>query len=538
MATALTIGITIISLFFCARTVLGPIAAPGGAIFSLLVMILLAKIAGELVLLFASGLSKLLGTEIRIPGLLGMMAVGIALKNVPYNFGQFGRAECLANHTKGTFVDSLHDFSINSTEFTNSLMGFEVHPDDLKNLEIHVRPKPGMMENIDNHYKQKYGEERYIYVGNDTEEYDYPGEGRNATESQNHGHSGDHNARRRRRDDHGAAPAAPVDPCKKRFIGHEMDPVINRTLRSICLTVILMMAGLELDPPKLWKLKWIVLRTTFIPCVAEALAAATYCHFLLGWPFKAGLCFGFLLCGVSPAVIIPSLVNLAQRGFGVKKGISTLVIATCSADDLVALGGFGIFLALTFNPDAPILELAFHGPVEVIMGVVFGVGWGYMAQWVPNQHHENMVFFRFLILFSGGLVALFGAHLIHYDGAGGLACVIMSFVAGIQWRKEGWGDHNPVMNIFNKMWIVLAPVIFSLIGSNIQADKIDGAATGMGALVIFLSMLSRAVATYFSAMFGGLNTKEKLFMSITWIPKATVQAALGKSPLLFIYVLT
>ena len=78
-----------------------------------------------------------------------------------------------------------------------------------------------------------------------------------------------------------------------------------------------------------------------------------------------------------------------------------------------------------------------------------------------------------IFFLGGGLIALFGAHLIHYDGAGGLATIIMAFVAGMQWRKEGWGDHNPVTKTFKRMWIILEPVIFALIGTAIQIDKID-----------------------------------------------------------------
>ena len=287
------------------------------------------------------------------------------------------------------------------------------------------------------------------------------------------------------------------------------------------------MAGLELDPPQLWRLKWIVLRTTFIPCIVEAFAAALFCYLILGFPFLPGLCFGFVLCGVSPAVIIPGLVNLSQRGYGVKKGIPTLVIATCSADDLVAIGGFGIAAGITFNPDASISDLASHGPLEVLMGIAFGIFWGYICQWFPSKLNSNYVFFRWIILSAGGLFALFGAHMIHYDGAGGLACVIMAFVASIQWRREGWGDHNPVTDIYNKVWIILSPVIFSLIGTNINAEKMDGATVGLGVAVLFCCFVTRSFFTYWSAVCGGLDTKEKLFLSISWLPKATVQAALG-----------
>ena len=69
-------------------------------------------------------------------------------------------------------------------------------------------------------------------------------------------------------------------------------------------------------------------------------------------------------------------------------------------------------------------------------------------------------------------MALFGAHLVHYDGAGGLAVVTMSFVAGAQWGREGWADHNPVFRIFSKIWIIFEPILFALIGTEIRVDTI------------------------------------------------------------------
>ena len=136
-------------------------------------------------------------------------------------------------------------------------------------------------------------------------------------------------------------------------------------------------------------------------------------------------------------------------------------------------------------------------------------------------------YFRWLILFGGGLIALFGAHLIHYDGAGGLATIIMAFVASMQWRKEGWGDHNPVSKTFQRMWIILQPVIFALIGTEIQIDKINLETLGYSILVLMLALVVRMVGTYIAVLGAGLNTKEKIFMAFAWLPKATVQAALG-----------
>merc|ERR1712117_938245 len=280
-----------------------------------------------------------------------------------------------------------------------------------------------------------------------------------------------------------------VDDCHPKYIGHDLDPAISRTLRSICLAVILLMAGLELDPVALMKLSAMVVRPTFIPCFVEAIMVAILSNLLLGLPWTVGFMLGFILAAVSPAVIIPSLMSLSGRGYGLEKGIPTLVIAACAADDVVAISGFGIFLGVTFSKGKPLWQLILHGPIEVIIGVSFGVFWGILAQWIPNKDHHHVAFFRWLILLGGGLIALFGAHLIHYDGAGGLAAIIMAFVAGMEWRKEGWGDHNPVTKTFHRMWIILEPVIFALIGTEIQIHKINPAKLGLSIVVLLIALV-------------------------------------------------
>merc|ERR1712200_178839 len=231
-----------------------------------------------------------------------------------------------------------------------------------------------------------------------------------------------------------------------------------------------------------------------------ATAVAVFSVLLLEFTWPIGFMLGFVLAAVSPAVIIPSLMNLSERGYGVAKGIPTLVIAACSADDVVAISGFGIFFGLTFNASAPVWKLALHGPIEVLIGLVFGVFWGILAQWIPNKEHRHVEFFRWLVLLGGGLIALFGAHLIHYDGAGGLATIILAFVAGMQWRKEGWGDNNPVTKTFQRMWIILQPVIFALIGTEIQVDKINPNTLGYSILVLVIALVIRMIGTYAAVM--------------------------------------
>merc|ERR1719462_987127 len=211
-----------------------------------------------------------------------MLLVGIVLKNVPYNFGQFGRAECIGNR---------------SVEFGEHVGAFDIHS-DAAGL---AGPAAAALS----------AAEHAIH--------------RRSVGGGGSGHD----------DGHDDADVV-IDPCVKRYIGHDLDPLISRTLRSICLTVILLMAGLELDPVALWNLSGMVVRATFIPCFVEAIMVAILSNVILGFPWSVGFMLGFVLAAVSPAVSIPRLV-----------------IAACSADDVVAISGFGIFLGITFNADAP-----------------------------------------------------------------------------------------------------------------------------------------------------------------------------------------
>jgi len=55
------------------------------------------------------------------------------------------------------------------------------------------------------------------------------------------------------------------------------------------------------------------------------------------------------LSAVSPAVVVPSMLSLTERGYGVDQGVPTLVIAASSIDDVIAITGFGVVLGMTFS---------------------------------------------------------------------------------------------------------------------------------------------------------------------------------------------
>lgn len=59
--------------------------------------------------------------------------------------------------------------------------------------------------------------------------------------------------------------------------------------------------------------------------------------------------FRFVLGAVSPAVVVPSMLVLQAGGYGVDKGVPTLLMAAGSFDDILAITGFNTCLGIAFS---------------------------------------------------------------------------------------------------------------------------------------------------------------------------------------------
>ena len=98
-----------------------------------------------------------------------------------------------------------------------------------------------------------------------------------------------------------------------------------------------------------------VIRLAFTPCLVETIIVGISSRILFKYgldyefPWLWGFLLGFVLAAVSPAVVVPSLLELQDKGYGVAKGIPTLVIAAASVDDVLAISGFSILLGLAFQ---------------------------------------------------------------------------------------------------------------------------------------------------------------------------------------------
>ncbi|CAG4973967.1 unnamed protein product [Parnassius apollo] len=306
---------------------------------------------------------------------------------------------------------------------------------------------------------------------------------------------------------------------------------LNQDLRKIALVIILTRAGLGLNAAVLKKHYTAVLQLGLLPWLVECIAIAITSHYLLSLPWIWSFLLGSMIASVSPAVVVPCLFRLRDVGYGVAKGIPTLLLAAAAIDDSISVAVFAIILNAMFSTGSATYNIIV-GPLSIIAGVLFGSLWGVITSVIPEKGDIYVVPLRFLALFLGALFALFISNLIGWSGAGPLAIVSSGFVAAYFWEQQGWAiNKNPVSNIFRIMWIFFEPILFAFTGAQITINALDPEVIKMGAICLLSCLVLRMIATFFVSFGCGLNKKEKLFIGVTWLAKATVQAALGPAAL-------
>uniref|UniRef100_A0A1A7WWZ9 Cation/H+ exchanger transmembrane domain-containing protein n=2 Tax=Iconisemion striatum TaxID=60296 RepID=A0A1A7WWZ9_9TELE len=300
----------------------------------------------------------------------------------------------------------------------------------------------------------------------------------------------------------------------------------SAALRNIALSIILTRAGLGLNPSALRRLKAVCVRVAVGPCMVEACVVTVVSHFLLRLPWIWGFILGFVLAAVSPAVVVPSMLLLQREGLGVEKGIPTLLMAAGSFDDILAITGFSTCLGIAFSTGSTWMNIL-KGLLEVVGGILAGLILGLFLCLFPSNDQENLVLRRTLMLVGLSIFSVFFSHVVGFAGAGGLCTLVLSFLAALGWRSE----KVAVAALVCQSWDVFQPLLFGLIGAEITISSLSPSTVGLGMACILVGLLFRLLVTFLVVHFGGFNLKEKVFIAVAWMPKATVQAAIGSKAL-------
>lgn len=301
---------------------------------------------------------------------------------------------------------------------------------------------------------------------------------------------------------------------------------ISADLRQIALVIILTRAGLALDLSDLKKVGRPAILMCFVPACIEMLGTILIAPVLFGITHLEAAIMGSVLAAVSPAVIVPRMIRLIEEGYGTDKGIPELLLAGASVDDVFVIVMFTAFTSLTSTGELSAISFL-QIPVSIILGIAAGILVGsLLIRFFRKFHMRDSVKLLIILSFSFLLIELQNRleEIIPISGL----LAIMSL--GIVMKKNYPVLAQRLSGKYNKLWVAAEVFLFVLVGATV--DLRYAVSAGMNAILLVLAaLLFRMLGVALSLIKTDLNHKERLFCMLAYLPKATVQAAIGAIPL-------
>jgi NhaP-type Na+/H+ or K+/H+ antiporter len=297
--------------------------------------------------------------------------------------------------------------------------------------------------------------------------------------------------------------------------------------RKIALIIILLRAGFGVSVEDLKKVGKTAIKMSCIPGLIEGFFIALASTKFLGFSFIQGGLLGFIIAAVSPAVVVPQMLNFIENKIGTKKGIPTLILAGASIDDVFAITIFTTFLGLYSGSHVNIGVKLLGIPVSIVLGIAAGAIIGFIMVWAFRKYHIRDT--KKLLLIVGTAIMLTALENLLKDKveiAGLLGVMTIGFIILEKMPKVG----KRLSAKLNKVWVFAEILLFVLVGAQVNINVAVNAGA-MGIVVIFIGLIGRSIGVIISVLGTDFNWKERIFCVISYIPKATVQAAMGAIPL-------
>lgn len=299
---------------------------------------------------------------------------------------------------------------------------------------------------------------------------------------------------------------------------------ISGSLRKIALLIILARAGLTLRRSDLKKVGRPALLMCFVPALCELAAVTLLGSYFLGISRLEAAILGSVLAAVSPAVVVPQMLRLMEEGWGTARCIPQLILAGASMDDIVVIVLFTAFTGLAQGSGVSGWQLA-AVPVSVVTGLAGGTLVGLvltllLRRWKPEGLRLCLVFLSVAFL----LAALEDWGVVPFSGL----LAVMAAANLLQQRQPEAGD--TLQRQLSLLWVPAQMLLFALVGAAVDLHYAGQMGAGMLAL-LGLALLCRMLGVALCLLRTPLRPKERLFCMIAYLPKATVQAAIGGIPL-------
>lgn len=307
---------------------------------------------------------------------------------------------------------------------------------------------------------------------------------------------------------------------------------ISAELRKIALIIILLKAGLSLNLSDLKKVGRPAVMMSFVPASFEIIGYIIFAPIILGINRVEAAVMGAVLGAVSPAVVVPRMVQLMEEKYGTDKSIPQMILAGASCDDIFVIVLFTTFLGMAQGEKASVMEFV-NIPISIVLGVIAGVAAGFILYFIFETAYKH----KRCIRNSAKLIIILGVSflLVTVEGrlegkvalSGLLAVVSMACVLKI---KCTGSVSQRLSAKFGKLWITAEVILFVLVGAAVDI-RYTLEAGGTAVLMIFAALIFRAAGVMLCTVKTGFTWKERLFCVIAYLPKATVQAAIGSVPL-------
>lgn len=303
---------------------------------------------------------------------------------------------------------------------------------------------------------------------------------------------------------------------------------VSGDFRMIALIVILLRAGLGLSRETVNRIGGRALLLATVPAITEGLAVTALGPTLLGLSYMESAVLGSVLAAVSPAVVVPLMIDFTERGMGVAKGIPTMVLAASAANDVFVIVIYGVLIGI-YTGGAVNLTWQLAGiPISIILGLAAGTftGFGLVQLFRTFEPRATK---RVLVVLGVSVLLVRAENLITewLPFAALLAVMAMGFFL---LEKDETGAHK-VSAKLGKIWIFAEIVLFTIVGAQVDLN-VAWTAGLAGAAVITLALIARSIGTYGCLLGSDFNGGERIFVVVSYLPKATVQAAIGGAPLI------
>lgn len=302
---------------------------------------------------------------------------------------------------------------------------------------------------------------------------------------------------------------------------------VSPDLRMIALIVILLRAGLELSRDTLNRVGRMVLLLSGIPALFEGATITLLGPHFLPLTYMESAILGAILGAVSPAVVVPLMIDFMQKRMGAEKGIPTLVLAASSIDDVFVIVIYSVLIGMYTGQHVSIAWKLAGIPVAIVLGIAVGLAVGWVLYRLFDRFDPRATK-KVLIVLGISILLVDLEH--RLEGIVPFAALLAVMAIGFIILEQREHQAHELSAKFGKIWVFAEIILFTMVGAQVNVHV--ALQTGLaGAALIALGLVGRSIGTYVCTLGSNLTFAERMFVVISYIPKATVQAAIGAAPL-------